>query len=186
MQFRNLRLLAIAALTPLIAVATVANAQPLSQRILRYDENTPARGTPVHQGAGTMKIHRLIGPDALPTNVGFFEQGVLLPKSSIGQHFHHASEEMFVILDGDAQFTVDGRTSVVKGPAAVPVRLGSSHAVYNPTDRPMIWLDISVSVLKGVAGGFDLGDDRVGAVLDPIPQFVNARFDTAFCGIRRR
>jgi mannose-6-phosphate isomerase-like protein (cupin superfamily) len=31
-------------------------------------------------------------------------------------------EEMFIILNGEAQFTVDGRTSPIKGPACRPER----------------------------------------------------------------
>jgi len=39
----------------------------------------------------------------------------------IGQHFHSQCEEMFVILNGEAQLTVDRRTSLIKGPAGVAV-----------------------------------------------------------------
>ena len=152
---------------------------PLAMRIRTYNENTPPRTEPVHRGAGTMRIHRLIAPGVLPSNVGFFERGVLMPKSSIGHHFHLTSEETFFILDGDAEFTINGRTSVIKGPAAVPVRMGDSHAVYNPSDKPMIWLDVAVNETPGIGGGFDLGDPRVGVPLDPIPTFINARFDPA-------
>ena len=58
-------------------------------------------------------------------------RGVIEPKSGIGAHFHNQCEEMFVILDGEAQFTIDGRTSLLKGPAGAPARLGHSHAIYN-------------------------------------------------------
>ena len=37
-----------------------------------------------------------------------------------------------MILDGEAQFTIDGRTATVKGPAGVLCRAGHSHAIYNP------------------------------------------------------
>src|SRR5438034_2910021 len=49
-------------------------------------------------------------------------------------------EEMFVILDGEAQFTIDGRTSVLKGPAGAPCRMGHMHAIYNATDKPVQWM----------------------------------------------
>ena len=44
---------------------------------------------------------------------------------------------MFIVLDGEAEFTIDGRTSRIAGPAGAPNVLGSSHAIYNPTDRPV-------------------------------------------------
>jgi mannose-6-phosphate isomerase-like protein (cupin superfamily) len=104
---------------------------------------------------------------------------VIQPKSGIGAHFHNQCEEMFVILDGEAQFTIDGRTSVLKGPAGAPVRMGHSHAIYNHTDRPVEWMNINVSAVKAVYDAFDLGDPRVGVPLDPIPTFMTMRLDKA-------
>jgi mannose-6-phosphate isomerase-like protein (cupin superfamily) len=83
---------------------------------------------------------------------------------------------MFVILDGEAQFTVDGRTSLIKGPAGVPDRMGHAHGIYNPTDKPLQWLNINVGLSK-VYDNFDLGDSLEHQTLDPIPQFVSFRLD---------
>jgi mannose-6-phosphate isomerase-like protein (cupin superfamily) len=156
---------------------SLAQGAPLAERIKSYNAQTAVRREPVHLGAGMMMIDTLVSANVLPTNVQFFQEGTLPAKASIGQHFHTTTEEMFMILDGDAEFTVDGRTAVVKGPAAVPVRLGSSHAVYNPSNRPMLWLDVAVSAVKGISSAFDLNDTRVGVPLDKIPQFMNSRFD---------
>ena len=103
---------------------------------------------------------------------------VIEPKSGIGAHFHNYCEEMFVILDGEAQFTINGRTSTLKGPAGAPARMGSSHAIYNPTDASAQWMNINVTAFRGVYDAFDLGDGRVGAPLDPVPQFMAMRLDT--------
>jgi mannose-6-phosphate isomerase-like protein (cupin superfamily) len=100
---------------------------------------------------------------------------VLPPKTGIGQHFHNTMEEMFIILNGEAQFTIDGRTSVIKGPAGAPCRMGRSHAIYNATDQPVEWMNVAVATIKGKYDNFDLGDTRVGAPLDPIPQFISMK-----------
>jgi mannose-6-phosphate isomerase-like protein (cupin superfamily) len=86
-------------------------------------------------------------------------------------------EEMFFILDNEAQFTINGRTSQIEGPASVPCRMSNSHAIYNHTDRPTQWMNIAVSTRKGKYDAFDLGDDRAGAPLDRIPVFISARYD---------
>jgi mannose-6-phosphate isomerase-like protein (cupin superfamily) len=86
---------------------------------------------------------------------------------------------MFVILDGEAQFTIDGRTSVLKAPAGAPCRMGHSHAIYNATDKPVEWMNINVSAVKGGYDNFDLGDDRSNVPLDPIPVFMTMRLDRA-------
>jgi mannose-6-phosphate isomerase-like protein (cupin superfamily) len=86
---------------------------------------------------------------------------------------------MFVIFDGEAQFTIDGRTSLLKGPAGAPCRMGHSHAIYNPTAKPVEWMNINVSAMKGTYDAFDLGDARLNAPLDPIPTFMTMRLDRA-------
>jgi mannose-6-phosphate isomerase-like protein (cupin superfamily) len=86
-------------------------------------------------------------------------------------------EEMFVIFDGEAEFTIDGRTARLKGPAGAPCRMGRSHAIYNPTDKPVEWMNIAVGSIKGKYDATDLGDDRVGVQLDPKPVFINMRLD---------
>jgi mannose-6-phosphate isomerase-like protein (cupin superfamily) len=101
---------------------------------------------------------------------------VLHAKGGIGQHFHNHCEEMFVIFDGEAEFTINGRTSLLKGTVGAPDRMGSSHAIYNPTDHDVEWMNINVGTSK-VYDAFNMGDDRVGAPKDKIPQFVTMRLD---------
>ena len=175
-----------AALLASMASAGAAQAVPLAQRIGHYVAPTiqppprPPGQTGAHQGVGRLTVLRPLDMKHVQGNWNFFQRGVLWPHSSIGEHFHQGTEEMFVILDGDAQFTIDGRTSVVRGPAAVPVRLTHAHAVYNPTDKPMQWMNVSVSAKNG-GSTFENGDSRVGdhVVLDRFPQFVFMRLDRA-------
>ncbi len=170
----------------LLVSAGSASAQlkPLAQRIGHYDPvpETPTPRPPgskgAHQGTGRLALRNLVDVSQLQGNWTFFQRGVLYPHSSIGEHFHLGTEEMFIIMDGDAQFTVDGRTAVVPGPAAVPVRLTHAHAVYNPTNKNMQWLNVSVSAKNG-GGSFENGDDRADVALDRVPQFVYMRFDRA-------
>jgi mannose-6-phosphate isomerase-like protein (cupin superfamily) len=103
---------------------------------------------------------------------------VLHPHSGIGQHFHNHCEEMFVIFDDEAEFTINGRTSTLKGTVGAPDRMGSSHAIYNATDHDVEWMNINVGTSK-VYDAFNLGDDRVGAPQDKVPQFVTMHLDKA-------
>ena len=152
---------------------------PLSARIGHYDPARMAHQKNVHDGAGTMSFGPLLGAQALSTNLLFLHRGVIDPHSGIGQHFHNACEEMFVILDGDdIQFTINGRTATLKTPAGVPDRMGNAHGIYNPSDKPVQWLNINVGLNKNY-DNFDLQDDRVGVALDKVPQFVNFHMDQA-------
>ena len=62
---------------------------------------------------------------------------MLPPGGGIGEHFHNYCEEMFVILDGEAEYSIDSRTSTLKGPGGAVARLGHSHAITNQFDKPM-------------------------------------------------
>jgi mannose-6-phosphate isomerase-like protein (cupin superfamily) len=153
--------------------------EPLAQRIAHTD---PAKYRPskaVHDGPGQLDYMALFDYHSIDTNLYFLHRGIIEPKSGIGNHFHNQCEEMFVIFDGEAEFTVDGRTSLVKGPGGAPSRMGHSHAIYNPTDKPIQWMNINVSAMKGSYDAFNLGDPRVGVQLDKIPVFMFMHLDRA-------
>src|SRR3984893_5185110 len=161
-----------------LCVISLFAAEPLAQRIAHTDPAKYTAHTAVHGGPGQMNFMALLDSHSLDTNLFFVHRGVLEPKSGIGAHFHNRCEEMFVIFDGEAQFTIDGRTSLLKGPAGAPCRMGHSHAIYNASDQPVQWMNINVSAIKGKYDGCDLRDGRVGAPLDPIPVFMTMRLSS--------
>lgn len=182
---RNIAL-AVASMCALVAGASFAQqappnppAVPLAQRIAHTEPGKYRASPAVHGGPGQLDYMGLFNATALDTNLYFLHRGVIQPKSGIGAHFHNQCEEMFVIFDGEAQFTIDGRTSTLKGPAGAPVRMGHSHAIYNHTDKPVEWMNINVSARKGVYDAFDLNDGRAGVPLDSIPIFMTMRLDQA-------
>jgi mannose-6-phosphate isomerase-like protein (cupin superfamily) len=161
----------------ILSMATsCAVATPLSERIGHTDPTRYHELKAVHDGAGSMQFEVALDAQALSTNLLFVHRGVLQPHSGIGEHFHNQCEEMFVILDGEAQFTIDGRTSLLKGPVGAPDRLGHAHAIYNATEKPVQWLNINVGLTK-TYDTFNLGDPRVGVPIDPIPQFITMHLD---------
>lgn len=156
----------------------------LAQRIVHPQPNGygPGRGS-VHQGAGTMGFGTLLGRGALTPNFAFMHRGEIPVGSGIGHHFHLGADEMFVILNGEAQFTINGRTAVVQGPVGVVCRAGNSHAIYNSSNQVLQWINFQVVADPALAASIDLGDDRVGATLDRVPTFITTRLDrAAFAG----
>ena len=151
----------------------------LSQRIVHADPAAYRPAPAVHGGAGTMSFTALLNRGGVTPEFNFLHRGVIPAGAGIGHHFHNLVEEMFVILDGEAQFTIDGRTASVKGPAGVLCRTGHSHAIYNPGPAPVQWMNLNVSLVAGVYDNFDLGDTRVGAAIDAIPTFMTMRLDKA-------
>jgi mannose-6-phosphate isomerase-like protein (cupin superfamily) len=175
--------------TLIVALFTAVTAQaqqtPLAQRIAHTDPAKYTHQASVHNGAGPMDYMPLFdgSPKAaqfnLGTNLFFLHRGVLPPGGGIGAHFHNQCEEMFVILDGEAQYTIDGRTSLLKGPAGAPARIGHSHAIYNASDKPVQWMNINIGLTQGFYDAFNLDDSRIGAPLDTIPTFITMHLDRA-------
>jgi mannose-6-phosphate isomerase-like protein (cupin superfamily) len=174
---------------------------PLAERIGHTDQSKAFAGKNVHQGTGTLYMQTLLGRGAI-TGLNFMHHGPLMPKSSIGHHFHTNSDEMFLILDGDCEFTVNGQTALVKGPVGVPCKSGNSHAVYNPSNKPVDWVNFNVAITNpaeaaagygpAAQGGgfqrrsaynysadptglFETSDDRVGVILEKKPAFIHTR-----------
>ena len=159
----------------LTAFALPAYAQNLAKRVIPNDPSKYRQLTGVHAGAGQMKFTGLIGAQTLGSNFLYLHAGEIPDKAGIGQHFHHTIEEMYVILDGEAEFTINGHTSKIKGPAVVPCKMGDSHGMLNTSGKTLKWLNFAVSTTKGRGDNFDLADNLVGRKLDPIPQFVSGQ-----------
>jgi len=138
-------------------------AQPVSWQRRRYGLPDAAPGT------------------ALATNFYFMHRCQIMPGGGVGHHFHNTDEEMFVIFDGEAEFTIDGRTSLLKGTVGAPTRMGHSHAIYNPSDKPVEFMNINISAVKGRYDAFNLDDARIGAPKDPIPIFMTMRWTRRSC-----
>ena len=168
------------------AFTTIAvNAQPggppvAASRVVKNDPSKLRSQPKIHDGAGTMAFTQLFGGRDVSTNLMYLHAGVMNANSSIGEHFHHSMEEMYVLLEGEAEFTINGRTSLIKAPALVPCKLGDAHGMYNTSGKTVKWLNFGVGKTKGNNGGvFNLGDPRLPGTtpLDAIPQFVSGRLD---------
>lgn len=165
-------------LTILLALLTVpATAQSLSERVISNNQDNYRLLSSVHDGAGQMAFTGLINRQDLSTNFLYLHAGQIYPGGGIGHHFHHSIEEMYVILNGEAEFTINGRTSRLQAPVIVPNKMGDSHAVYNSSEDTLRWLNFAVSSQKSQSDAFDLGDDRVDAAIDSSPVFVSSQLE---------
>ncbi|MSV29497.1 MAG: cupin domain-containing protein [Bryobacterales bacterium] len=161
---------------PLLFSLCLAAREPLADRIGHTD---PAkyRRSRSHSGSGEMACMTLMPGSALQTNFNFMHRCQIMPHGGVGHHYHNQMEEMFIIFGDEAQFTNGGRTSQLAGPVGAPCRMCRSHAIYNHSDRPVEFINLSVTTIKGKYDAFDLADDRVGARLEPKPPFITMRLD---------
>lgn len=161
-----------------LAVSSLLAQTPLASRIGHTDPSK-YKHSRSHNSAGDMACELLVPPTALNINLNFMHRCQIMPGGGVGHHFHNSTEEMFIIFDGQAEFTVDGRTSVLSGTVGAPVRMGHSHAIYNPSDKPVEFMNINIASIKGHYDAFNLDDARVGAPKDKIPVFMTMKLDKA-------
>ncbi|HZT30036.1 MAG TPA: cupin domain-containing protein [Bryobacteraceae bacterium] len=159
----------------LVPLAVLAR-EPLAARIGHNDPSKYHRDRS-HAGAGYMDCLTLIDGAQLETNLLFMHRCQISPLGGVGHHYHNQMEEMFIIFNGEAQFTIDGRTSQLQGPVGAPCRMGRSHAIYNPTNQPVEFMNIGITSVKGKYDASNLDDDRVGVPLDPKPVFITMHLD---------
>ncbi len=163
---------------PMAQPAEAEEPNALAARI-KHTDPSKYRKYHSHENPGYMDCQSpsLVVSTDLTTNLFFVDRCVMEPGGGVGHHFHNHCEEMFIIFDGEAQFTIDGRTSSLKGPVGAPCRMGHSHAIYNPTDKPVQFMNINVTAVKGRYDAFNLNDSRIGVPLDPIPAFMTMHLD---------
>jgi mannose-6-phosphate isomerase-like protein (cupin superfamily) len=168
---RKVTVLLLAAAIPLMP------RDPLAQRIGHTDPSRYTRSRS-HGSAGDMACETLVPGNALTTNLQFMHRCQIMPGGGVGHHFHNQCEEMFVVFDGEAEFTIDGRTSVLKGTVGAPCRMGHSHAIYNPSNHPVEFMNINITAVKDRYDAFNLNDARTDvAHKDTIPPFMTMRLD---------
>lgn len=159
------------------AALSVSAREPLAQRIGHTDPSKYRRSRS-HGSAGDMACETLMPATALTTNLQFVHRCQIMPGGGVGHHFHNQCEEMFVIFDGAAEFTIDGHTSALSGTVGAPVRMGHSHAIYNPSDKPVEFMNINITAVKGKYDAFNLDDARTNVKnKEEVPPFMTMRLD---------
>ena len=105
MRHAFLLIVAVAITLMRVGAQSPAATGALAQRIAHTDPAAYRTSSAVHGGAGSMSFRALLNRGALTPEFNFLHRGVIPAGSGIGHHFHNVVEEMFVILDGEAQFT---------------------------------------------------------------------------------
>ena len=98
-------------------------------------------------GKGRMKITQFLGKDAaLPNLAGseddfdssmhFLHELIMEPGTRIGEHTHNGSEEIYFLVEGAGEMTVDGERVYMKEGDAVLTRNKSTHSFVVTSNYP--------------------------------------------------
>jgi hypothetical protein len=79
-------------------------------------------------GLGTVQYRRALEPDVFLTNWAYMDHLLVPSGATEGLHRHAYVEEVYYVLNGDGQVTVDGENAPIQKGDAVPIRLNEAHS----------------------------------------------------------
>ena len=91
----------------------------------------------LHGGQGKAKNVRVFSREDFETNLNFIIYTELDPGAVIGYHTHCQNEEVYVILEGSGEMTVNGEVLAVKPGDVLVNKMGWSHGLANTSDKPL-------------------------------------------------
>ena len=166
--------------------AKTFNGNPINGNVLfgRKDPSKYNPGQYAHGGAGTVRYMELTPREKFTSQFLFVHRGVFDPKSGIGEHAHRWTEEMYFVMDNNtAEFTVNGITAELPGPCMVLCPMGSSHGIYNRSDKVVEFMNLGVTLRDHQYDAVDFSkqDDLVNVELVSPPPFLWSVIDKRLC-----
>jgi mannose-6-phosphate isomerase-like protein (cupin superfamily) len=112
-----------------------------------------------HGGAGAISYADYFKPEDYKTQHYFLRVVTIPSKAGIGEYRLTDSDETFALYEGRLYVTVDGKTGHLAGKTLVPVKMGSSVGMYNPSDAPATVIWVCSVKERGKYSPVDLGND---------------------------
>lgn len=99
-----------------------------------------------HDGVGKYDLYEIWSSDDFKSNIDFIDRVVIPPNSTVGYHKHGNNEEMYIILDGNGEMTLNGKKiQVTKGDMILNQPSGE-HGLVNNSSENIDVLVIQVSL----------------------------------------
>ena len=116
--------------------------------IIRNLLEAPYKLHAIHDGQGRGKDARVFDARDFDTPLKFINYVELEPGASIGDHWHGANEEVYVILSGQGIMIVNGKSQAVKPGDVILNKPGWQHGLENTSDEPLKVLVFEVDVVQ--------------------------------------
>ena len=93
---------------------------------------------------------RKLGPSFFRTNWAYVDHVVLAPGASVGKHSHNGIEEVYYVMNGTGQVSVNDEKEPIGPGDALPVQAHEMHGFENNGTEPLELIVIGVAFHKGV------------------------------------
>lgn len=87
--------------------------------------------------------------DLMPGRVQMVNWAQLKPHASFNPHYHEDMAEVFLIIEGSVEMTINKEKIILERGDAVVVEPGEIHTMYNPSDNPIEYIVFGISEDKG-------------------------------------
>lgn len=84
-----------------------------------------------HEGEGVCKHIEVFSGEEFDTNIRFFNYTILPPGVTIGNHAHGNDEEVYIVLEGEGMYFMDGQEYPVKAGSIMKNNPFGTHGLRN-------------------------------------------------------
>ncbi|ORT55938.1 cupin domain-containing protein [Streptomyces sp. CB03238] len=117
----------------------------MREAVVVADVHAPADVHGVHAAEGHSRWTCLARRTGLHGGWEAVEWAWLPPGGVSGEHLHSRTEELYFLLSGRGEITLDGRPHLVRAGDTVLTGLGTRHALRNTGRRPLAWLVVELT-----------------------------------------
>jgi len=101
-----------------------------------------------HEGTGPYELYEIWKKSDFKSDIDFIDRVVIPPNSTIGYHQHKNNEEMYIVLEGEGEMTLNGKkVKITKGDMILNSQ-NDSHGLVNHSNSNIDLLVIQVSLHK--------------------------------------
>lgn len=100
----------------------------------------------IHGGDGSFEMRFVYGPGDLVSGLRVFELCRMPAGTSIGEHLHDDTEEIYFVLSGTGVMTLDGEEREVRAGDAVLTQPLARHGIRNPGPGELEVLIVEMNV----------------------------------------
>ena len=102
-------------------------------------EEVPAKHIRAHDGQGEVLFREVLSEE-FRSGIDFLHHTILPPGSGIGVHRHSGTEEVYIVLRGTGEITVNGEKWSVRPGDVVLAHNGDSHGLMNDSRDDLVIL----------------------------------------------
>jgi len=88
-----------------------------------------------HDGVGELEKIRPFSKDSFDTPIDFIDFVTMAPSSQIGLHSHGQNEEVYFIVKGEGEMTIENKKCRVQAGDVILNSVNGTHALVNDTEN---------------------------------------------------